>query len=115
MLKLWFLVHLGGLIKGLLNMVDTSLSKEDAIEENDFETCTHTRQLCDNGIQIGVSISKTFSNFNFLTVLNLSYTNLENEGTIALVNALKNSAPSLGVIEMAGNDITHDAASAIDI
>lgn len=94
-------------------MVDTSVTKEEAIEENAFETCTHLKQLCDNSIKVKVSMSKSFSNFNFLTVINLSYTNLEDEGTITLVNALKNSAPSLGVIEMAGNNIRHDAASTI--
>lgn len=90
-----------------MNMVDTSLTNEDTIEETAFETCTH--------IKVGVSMSKPFSSFSFLTVINLSYTNLENGGAIALVNALKNSAPSLQVIEMAGNNITYEAATAIAV
>ncbi|EOA32234.1 hypothetical protein CARUB_v10015492mg [Capsella rubella] len=67
----------------------------------------------EKSIKVGVSMSRVFSSFNFLTVINLSYTNLENEGAIALVNALKSSVPSLQVIEMAGNNITDEAAPAI--
>ncbi|XP_019096328.1 PREDICTED: RAN GTPase-activating protein 2-like [Camelina sativa] len=67
----------------------------------------------DHSIKVGVSMSKVFSSFNFLTVINLSYTKLENEGAIAFVNALKSSAPSLEVIELAGNNITDEAAPAI--
>ncbi|KAA8550870.1 hypothetical protein F0562_002554 [Nyssa sinensis] len=43
----------------------------------------------------------------------LSYLNLEDEGSTALANALKNSAPSLEVLDMAGNDITKGAAPAL--
>ncbi|KAG2242341.1 hypothetical protein Bca52824_095817 [Brassica carinata] len=91
-------------------MADTSLIKENAMEENAFETCLHMKQLCGSITKVRVPMSKAFSNFNFLTTVNLSYTNLENEGTLALVNALKNSAPSLMAIEMAGNNITYEAA-----
>ncbi|XP_010417967.2 PREDICTED: RAN GTPase-activating protein 2-like [Camelina sativa] len=69
--------------------------------------------LMDHDIKVGVSMSKVFPSFNFLTVINLSYTNLENEGAIAIVNALKSSAPSFEVIELAGNNITDEAAPAI--
>ncbi|KAG7581574.1 Leucine-rich repeat [Arabidopsis suecica] len=99
-------------------MVETSLTNEDTIEENAIETCTHMNRqlyLSDNNIKVGVSMSKAVSSFNFLTVITLSYTNLENGGAIALVNALKNSAPSLQVIEMAGNNITYEAAPAIAV
>lgn len=98
-----------------MNMVNTSLTKEEDLEENAFETCTHMKQLYlrHNSIKVGVSMSKAFSSFNFLTVINLSYTNLENGGAIALVKALKSSAPSLEVIEMAGNNITDEASPAV--
>ncbi|KAF2544503.1 hypothetical protein F2Q68_00033149, partial [Brassica cretica] len=90
-------------------MVDNNLT-EGALEENAFETCPHMKTLCHNSIKVGVSMSKLFSNFNFLTIIKISYTNLENGGTIVLVNDIKNSAPSLKVIEMAGNNITYEAA-----
>ncbi|CBI32333.3 unnamed protein product, partial [Vitis vinifera] len=43
----------------------------------------------------------------------LSYLNLEDEGAKAIANALKESTPSLEVLEMAGNDITVEAASTL--
>uniref|UniRef100_A0A452Z3I3 WPP domain-containing protein n=1 Tax=Aegilops tauschii subsp. strangulata TaxID=200361 RepID=A0A452Z3I3_AEGTS len=46
-------------------------------------------------------------------MLYLSDLNLENEGTIAIVNVLKQSAPQLEVLEMAGNEITAKAAKAV--
>ncbi|KAG7551224.1 Leucine-rich repeat [Arabidopsis thaliana x Arabidopsis arenosa] len=79
--------------------------------------CTHMEKLDlrDNmfGTEAGVSLSKTFSSFKHLTELYLSYLNLEDEGAIAIVNALKESASPIEVLEMAGNDITVEAASAI--
>ncbi|KAG9457926.1 hypothetical protein H6P81_002434 [Aristolochia fimbriata] len=65
------------------------------------------------GVDAGKALSKTISCFKGLTEVYLSYLNLEDEGTIALANALKNSAPSLEVLEMAGNDITAEAAPAL--
>lgn len=82
-----------------------------------LENCTHIKKLDlrDNmfGAEVGVSLSKTLSNFKHLTELYLSYLNLEDEGAIAIVNALKESASPIEVLEMAGNDITVEAASAI--
>ncbi|XP_010468038.1 PREDICTED: RAN GTPase-activating protein 2 [Camelina sativa] len=80
------------------------------MEENTFMKQLY---LMDHCIKVGVSMIKVFPSFNFLTVINLSYTKLENEGAIAFVNALKSSAPSLEVIELAGNNITDEAAPAI--
>ncbi|KAL6006214.1 hypothetical protein ACLOJK_040260 [Asimina triloba] len=62
------------------------------------------------GVDVGIALSKAFSCFVGLTEAYLSYLNLEDEGTIAVVDALKESAPSLQVLEMAGNDITIRAA-----
>ncbi|KAF8101160.1 hypothetical protein N665_0209s0018 [Sinapis alba] len=93
-----------------VKMANTSLTNEKDMEENASETCSHMKKLCDSITKARVLMSKAFSTFNFLTIINLSYTNLENEGTIALVNALKNSAPSLKAIEMAGNNITDEVA-----
>ncbi|CBI26214.3 unnamed protein product, partial [Vitis vinifera] len=43
----------------------------------------------------------------------LSYLNLEDEGAVAIANVLKESASALEVMEMAGNDITAEAAPAL--
>nr|KYP74179.1 RAN GTPase-activating protein 1 [Cajanus cajan] len=43
----------------------------------------------------------------------LSYLNLEDDGAEAIVNALKESAPSLEVLDLAGNDITAKAAASV--
>lgn len=77
-------------------------------------TCTHLKKLdiLDNvfGVEAGIALSKSVSMFSNLTEIYLSYLNLENMGTLALANALKDSAPFLEVIDMAGNDITSEAA-----
>lgn len=65
------------------------------------------------GVDAGMALSKSLLGHIGLTEAYLSYLNLEDEGTIALVNALKESAPSLEVLEMAGNDITVGAAHAV--
>ncbi|XP_010546815.1 PREDICTED: RAN GTPase-activating protein 2 [Tarenaya hassleriana] len=82
-----------------------------------LKTCTHMKKLDlrDNmfGAEAGVSLSKALSSFGSLTEVYLSYLNLEDKGAIAIANALGLSAPSLEVIEMAGNDITVEAAPAI--
>ncbi|EOA20333.1 hypothetical protein CARUB_v10000639mg [Capsella rubella] len=82
-----------------------------------LEHCTHMEKLDlrDNmfGTEAGLSLSKTLSSYKHLTELYLSYLNLEDEGAIAIANALKESASPIEVLEMAGNDITVEAASAI--
>ncbi|XP_016451754.1 RAN GTPase-activating protein 2 [Nicotiana tabacum] len=79
--------------------------------------CSHLKKLDlrDNmfGPEAGLVLSKALSKHENLTEVYLSYLNLEDEGAIAIANALKDSAPSLGVLEMAGNDITEEAAPAI--
>ncbi|PWA55471.1 Leucine-rich repeat, ribonuclease inhibitor subtype [Artemisia annua] len=80
-------------------------------------TCPHLKKidLRDNmfGVEAGIALSNVISVFTDLTEIYLSYLNLENEGTLALVNALKDSASSLEVIELAGNDFTAEAAPAL--
>ncbi|XAR58542.1 hypothetical protein NMG60_11013976 [Bertholletia excelsa] len=66
-------------------------------------------------VEAGVALSKTLSNFSGLTEIYLSYLNLEDEGSKALANALLESAPSLEVLDMAGNDITAEAASVLAV
>lgn len=82
-----------------------------------LKTCTHLKKLDlrDNmfGVEAGVALSKAFSLFADLTEVYLSYLNLEDEGADALANALKESAPSLEVLEMAGNDITAKCAGSL--
>ncbi|KAJ4910743.1 RAN GTPase-activating protein 2 [Raphanus sativus] len=82
-----------------------------------LECCAHMKKLDlrDNmfGTEAGVSLGKTLSSYKHLTELYLSYLNLEDEGAIAIAEALKESASPIEVLEMAGNDITVGAASAI--
>ncbi|XP_059458434.1 RAN GTPase-activating protein 2 [Corylus avellana] len=82
-----------------------------------LKTCTHLKKLDlrDNmfGVEGGVALSKALSNHADLSEVYLSYLNLEDEGSIAIANVLKETAPSLEVLEMAGNDITADAAPVI--
>ncbi|XP_010255957.1 PREDICTED: RAN GTPase-activating protein 2 [Nelumbo nucifera] len=80
-------------------------------------TFTHLKKLDlrDNmfGVDAGIALSKSLSRHVGLTEVYLSYLNLEDEGATALANALKESAPSLEVLEMAGNDITAEAAPSL--
>ncbi|KAL6845195.1 hypothetical protein ACP4OV_024690 [Aristida adscensionis] len=80
-------------------------------------TCTHLKKLDlrDNlfGVDAGIALSKTLLKLPDLVELYLSDLNLENKGTIAILNALKQSAPRLEVLEMAGNEITAKAAPAL--
>ncbi|OMP08695.1 Leucine-rich repeat, ribonuclease inhibitor subtype [Corchorus olitorius] len=82
-----------------------------------LESCIHLKKLDlrDNmfGVEAGVPLSNALSKFVDLVEVYLSYLNLEDEGAIAIANALKESAPSLQVLDMAGNDITADAAPSI--
>ncbi|EES05430.1 hypothetical protein BDA96_04G229600 [Sorghum bicolor] len=77
-------------------------------------TCTRLKKLDlrDNlfGVDAGLALSKTLSKLHDLVELYLSDLNLENEGTISIVKALKQSAPQLEVLEMAGNEINAKAA-----
>ncbi|KAL7112890.1 hypothetical protein ACP275_04G029300 [Erythranthe tilingii] len=79
--------------------------------------CNHLKKLDlrDNmfGVEAGLALSKAVSAFNDLTEIFLSYLNFEDEGSIALANALKDSAPSLEVLDLAGNEITAKAAPAL--
>lgn len=79
-----------------------------------LDTCTHLKKLDlrDNmfGVEAGFALSKALSKYAGLTEVYLSYLNLEDEGAMAIARALKESAPSLEVLDMAGNDITAEAA-----
>ncbi|KAM7254081.1 hypothetical protein ACFE04_031763 [Oxalis oulophora] len=80
-------------------------------------SCTHLKKLDlrDNmfGVEAGLALAKTISQFADLTEVYLSYLNLEDDGAEALATALKESAHSLEILEMAGNDITAKGASAL--
>ncbi|XP_023539238.1 RAN GTPase-activating protein 2-like [Cucurbita pepo subsp. pepo] len=82
-----------------------------------LETCTNLKKLDlrDNmlGVEGGFALSKSLAYHVDLKELYLSYLNLEDEGAIAIANALKDTAPALEVLEMAGNDITTEAASVL--
>ncbi|KAK9756142.1 hypothetical protein RND81_01G076600 [Saponaria officinalis] len=82
-----------------------------------FVTCTHLRKLDlrDNmfGVEAGLALSKTLNKLVNIAEIYLSYLNLEDEGAEALSIALKESAPSLEILDMAGNDITVKSASAL--
>ncbi|KAK4780274.1 hypothetical protein SAY87_016380 [Trapa incisa] len=79
-----------------------------------LKSCTQMKRLDlrDNmfGVEAGLALSKTIPVFLDLTEIYLSYLNLEDEGAESLADALKESAPSLEVLEMAGNDITAGGA-----
>ncbi|KAI4342763.1 hypothetical protein MLD38_027347 [Melastoma candidum] len=76
--------------------------------------CPNLRKLDlrDNmfGVEAGVALSKALSKHANLTELYLSYLNLEDKGAIAIANVLQESTPSLQVLDMAGNDISVEAA-----
>ncbi|KAL9684596.1 hypothetical protein QQ045_022037 [Rhodiola kirilowii] len=80
-------------------------------------SCTHIKKLDlrDNmfGVEAGLALCEPISRFSDLTEVYLSYLNLEDEAATAILNALKDSAPSLEVLELAGNDITAETASAL--
>ncbi|KAK4759166.1 hypothetical protein SAY87_022297 [Trapa incisa] len=79
--------------------------------------CVHLKKLDlrDNmfGAEGGIALSKALSKQPDLTEIYLSYLNLEDEGAISIANVLKEGAPSLKVLEMAGNDITTEGAPAL--
>ncbi|MFS7909260.1 putative WPP domain, leucine-rich repeat domain superfamily, WPP domain superfamily [Helianthus anomalus] len=80
-------------------------------------TCTGLKKLDLSvnmlGVKAGIALSKNFSLLTNLTEIYLGYLKLETEGSLALVNALKDSAKFLEVVELAGNDITAEAASGL--
>lgn len=65
------------------------------------------------GVEAGISLSMALSLYANLNEVYLSYLNLEDEGAVAVADALKSTAPTLEVLEMAGNDITAEAAPAL--
>ncbi|KAK6130354.1 hypothetical protein DH2020_035911 [Rehmannia glutinosa] len=65
------------------------------------------------GVEAGVKLSEALYKHEHLTEIYLSYLNLEDDGAIAIADALKDSAPLLEVLEMAGNDITAEAAPSL--
>ncbi|GFP92286.1 ran GTPase-activating protein 1 [Phtheirospermum japonicum] len=76
--------------------------------------CTRLKKLDlrDNmfGVEAGLALSEVISVFSDLSEIYLSYLNLEDEGSIAIMNALKESALSLEILDLAGNEITAKAA-----
>ncbi|XP_066367754.1 RAN GTPase-activating protein 2-like [Miscanthus floridulus] len=79
--------------------------------------CTRLKKLDlrDNlfGVDAGLALSKTLLKLPDLVELYLSDLNLENKGTKAIAVALKQSAPQLEVLEIAGNEINAKAAPAL--
>jgi len=65
------------------------------------------------GKKCGVALSRALSGHSGLTEAYLSYLGFQDKGTIALANSLKEGAPSLKVLEIAGNDVTVKAAPAL--
>ncbi|GJY16753.1 leucine-rich repeat, ribonuclease inhibitor subtype protein [Tanacetum coccineum] len=77
-------------------------------------TCNNMKKLDirDNmfGVEAGIALSQSIPVFVNLTEISLSYLHFEDEGTLALVNSLKNSESALEVLEMAGNNYTYKVA-----
>ena len=82
-----------------------------------LESCTRLKRidLRDNifGVDAGIALSQTLEKLVHVKEIYLSYLNLEDEGAIAIANALKQSAPSLEGLDITGNDITAKAAPAL--
>ncbi|KAJ9154340.1 hypothetical protein P3X46_027689 [Hevea brasiliensis] len=82
-----------------------------------LKTCIHLKKLDlrDNmfGAEAGVALGKALYKHAGLTEVYLSYLNLEDEGAVAIANSLKETAPALEVLEMAGNDVTVEAAPTV--
>ncbi|ERM96364.1 RAN GTPase-activating protein 2 [Amborella trichopoda] len=80
-------------------------------------TCPNLKKLDlrDNmfGTEAEVALAKALSGLNGIKEAYFSYLNLEDEGAVALAESLKDTAPMLEVLEMAGNDITAKAAPAL--
>lgn len=116
-------VAIAGLVKESPLLEDfrcssTRVDSEGGVELSEaLGTCTNLKKLDlrDNmfGVEAGIALSKGISVFSNLTEVYLSYLNLEDEGALALINALQNSVSALEVLEMAGNDITSEVASAL--
>ncbi|RWW21378.1 hypothetical protein GW17_00014470 [Ensete ventricosum] len=82
-----------------------------------LDTCTRLKRidLRDNifGVDAGMALSRTLEKLVHVKEIHLSYLNLEDEGAIAIADALKQSAPSLEGLDIAGNEITPKAAPAL--
>lgn len=82
-----------------------------------LETCTGLKKLDlrDNlfGFEAGIVLSRTLEKLPGITELYLSYLNLEDEGSTAIFDALKQSVPCLEVLEIAGNEITEKSAFSV--
>ncbi|XP_075516622.1 RAN GTPase-activating protein 2-like [Primulina tabacum] len=65
------------------------------------------------GVEVSIKLTEAVKNKENLTEIYLSYLNLEDEGASAIANALEVTAPSLEVLEMAGNDISAKAAQSL--
>ncbi|KAF2603554.1 hypothetical protein F2Q70_00026319 [Brassica cretica] len=93
----------------VFNLYTTIIGAGVALAEA-LESCSRLKKLDlrDNmfGVEGGIALAQTLSVLTELTEIYMSYLNLEDEGTEALSEALVNSAPSLRVLELAGNDIT---------
>ncbi|WOL10726.1 RAN GTPase-activating protein 2-like [Canna indica] len=96
----------------------TRVGSEGGIElAKALKSCSHLKRIDirDNifGVDAGLALSKTLEKLVHIKEIYLSYLNLEDEGTIAIANALKESVPSLEVLDIAGNEITPKAAPAL--
>ncbi|RAL38459.1 hypothetical protein DM860_002437 [Cuscuta australis] len=82
-----------------------------------LETCTRLVKLDlrDNmfGSDVGEALGEALSKHENLSEVYLSYLNLEDVGATAIANALKESAASLKIFEMAGNDVTAEGGIAL--
>ncbi|GJS40690.1 Ran GTPase-activating protein 1 [Tanacetum coccineum] len=116
-------IAISQLIKGSSNLEDfrcssTRIGSGGGIALSEaLGTCTLLKKLDlrDNnfGPKAGVALSRGISLHANLTDLYLSYLHLEDEGMIAIANALKNSNSTIQIIEMAGNNITCDSAKSL--
>ncbi|CAO2813869.1 unnamed protein product [Amaranthus hypochondriacus] len=82
-----------------------------------LEGCVHLKKLdlCDNmfGVEARVVLSKDLLEYGNLVEAYLGFLNLEDEGKIAIADALKSSSPLLKGLELAGNDVTPAATTSL--
>ncbi|KAF9610107.1 hypothetical protein IFM89_019972 [Coptis chinensis] len=81
-----------------------------------LRTCTNLKKLDLKDmfdVEAGVALSKSLFSHVGLVEIYVSYLNFEDDGAIAIANALQEFAPSLKVLDMAGNEITAEAVPAL--
>lgn len=113
-------VAISGLVRSAPDLEDFQCSSTRVGTEGGFELsnallagCSLRRiDLRDNpfGKEAGIALAKALKQHMGLKEVYLSYLGLEDEGSAAVLEALRGGAPGLQVLDMAGNDMTTRSA-----